>query len=72
MIEEPLDFWNYPDWFDDSRDNPRNTAFEPFWMRPIRIPNIPKSGDYSRYLNTVDAVIYPREGKPFATKVWTK
>jgi hypothetical protein len=71
-MSEPLDFWNYPDWFNDSRDNPRNSAYEPVWMRPIKLPNIPQSGSYDRYLNIVDAVIYPRQGSPFATKVFKK
>lgn len=28
-----LDFWNRPTWLGDSRDNPRDPGFEPFWMR---------------------------------------
>ena len=38
MTSEPLDFWNYPDWFGDSRDNLRDPNSEPFWMRPAAKP----------------------------------
>lgn len=37
MVAEPLDFWNYPTWLGDTRDNPRNPQYEPFWMRPLKI-----------------------------------
>jgi len=30
---DPLAFWLYPDWLGDSRDNPRDPGFVPFWMR---------------------------------------
>jgi len=33
MATESLAFWLHPDWFGDSRDNPRDPKYEPFWMR---------------------------------------
>lgn len=33
MSNSALDFWNHPQWLGDSRDNPRDPGFEPFWMR---------------------------------------
>lgn len=34
----PLDFWNYPDYYDDHRDNLRTKGSEPFWMRDAKKP----------------------------------
>lgn len=38
VVEEHTDFWNYPDWFGDTRDNLRSPGSEPFWMRPCAKP----------------------------------
>lgn len=51
-----LDFWNYPDWLGDSRDNPRDPGFEPFWMRDTRetgAPNCHRGGH--EFLQRMDA-----------------
>lgn len=37
MNNEPLDFWNYPDW--GERSNLRDPGTEPFWMRPAKRPD---------------------------------
>jgi len=42
-ISDGLDFWNYPDWTEDSRDNPRDPNFSPFWMRDPKLPGKPKA-----------------------------
>lgn len=34
----PLDFWNYPDYYGDHRDNLRTKGSEPFWMRDAKKP----------------------------------
>ncbi len=33
-------FWLAPDWTGDSRDNPRDPSFEPFWMRAPSLQEI--------------------------------
>ena len=56
MTSPALDFWNYPQWLGDSRDNPRDPKFEPFWMRDCAVarqkrPDPPKRphAQLSRY-----------------------
>lgn len=36
-MKPPLDFWNYPMWSPDGRDNLRDPGVIPFWMRPAKI-----------------------------------
>lgn len=61
-------FWLRPAWLNDSRDNPRDPEFEPFWMRdPAKPPTLPRGGGggggaYNVYVygtaRMADAMVY--------------
>ncbi|MEJ7933471.1 hypothetical protein WG907_04265 [Sphingobium sp. AN558] len=61
MPDAPLDFWNYPAWLGDARDNPRDPGFEPFWMRDAAQPVVVQTPVYvqqSGYGIMVDSGTY--------------
>jgi hypothetical protein len=72
-VPEPLDFWNYPDWLGDTRDNPRSPGHEPFWMRPPKIPTMPGATAqeiYDARTHSTIAIIHGADGEVFTTRIF--